>query len=126
LVRATEANINQGINKVNTLIADGYTPARAGLTKAVTQYGPALNKLFFLSDGLPNFSGNHSQSVQNTNEQVADGAAATDLLEWFPGAYQPLKDMGCEFVVIHMGASGEALAFMQNLANGVGGTFFQR
>lgn len=118
--------MNQGINKINTLIADGYTPARAGLNKAVTQYGPALNKLFFLSDGLPNFSGNHSQSVSNSSEQSLDGGAVIDLLEWFPGAYQPLKDMGCDFVCIHMGLHGEALAFMQNLTNSVGGSFIQR
>lgn len=96
------------------------------MNKAITQYGSVLNKLFFLSDGLPNFSGTHATSVVNTNENSTDGEAAAVLLAWFPGAFQPLKDNGCDFVVTHIGDHGLAGEFMQNLANSVGGTFIQR
>lgn len=109
LVRGTEGNRQQGISTVNGLTPFGGTPVHGALMKTLTQYGTQLDKIFFLCDGMPTY-----------------GPTANEILGWFPGQFQPFRDNGCEFVATHMGDSGEALAFMQNLTNSVGGTFYSR
>jgi hypothetical protein len=109
LVKANEANRQQGINQVNALTAYGSTPAKPALNKATHQYGALLDKIFFLCDGEPNLQG-----------------TAQEILADFPNWYDPIRANGCEFVSILIGNSGPAEEFMTAIANVAGGTFIRR
>lgn len=109
MLEASEANVKASVNKVSTLVANGATPTQTGLARTFELYGPELTNLFFLSDGEPNC-----------------GQSATSVLAWFPSGYKTLKDNGCHFVSIHMGADGPTAEFMQSIANIADGTYIRR
>jgi hypothetical protein len=109
MVKATAGNKQEGISKVQTMVASGGTPAYPALQRACSQYGADVTKFFFLSDGAPNV-----------------GGGAAQILADFPEWYQPLRDEGCSLVCILVGNSGAAMQFMQALANQNGGTFITR
>lgn len=109
MAKATAGNKQEGISKVQSMVASGGTPAYPALQRACSQYGAELTKFFFLSDGAPNV-----------------GGGAPQILADFPTWYQPLRDNNCSLVCILVGNSGAAAQFMQTLANQNGGTYITR
>lgn len=116
LVVANSAGIQQGLQFIQDMQADGHTPAYSALKIACTQYGTELDKIFFLCDGAPN----SDQGAPGGNGNVAN------ILADFPTWYAQLKANGCQLVCVHVGNSGAAETFMRALAAAGSGIYIKR
>lgn len=100
LMPATDSNKNSAIGFVNGPACNpgGGTPTHRALEKACQIYPDTLSKMFLLTDGAPNATGNASQ-----------------ILSHFPGwwAKYPQETV---LVAICIGGVGEAVNFMRDLA----------
>ena len=108
MVAATPGNVSQAVAFVSAMAANGWTPCFHALELSC-DYDVDTNKLFLLCDGQPNAGGGPSE-----------------ILAAFPGWFQPMRDSGCTLVCVHIGTSGLAAQFMQDLANGNGGIYIHK
>ena len=104
LLPATEGNRSAAANWINGPATNpgGGTPTHDALKKACTVYPSDLTKMFLVTDGYPNTSGNASQILAN-----------------FPGWWAKFEET--ELVCVCIGGGGAS--FMQQLAALAGGTY---
>jgi len=102
-VNGTTGNKQQGARVVGAMRASGPTPLYRALNTACTRFGTDIDKLFVLTDGRPNVTGN-------------SGAILRD----FPGWFSDMRQFGCQIVCMHIGNDNSGTEFLQSLA-GIGG-----
>jgi|GEM_PF-2450250 len=107
-VTATSGNKQQGVTVVSAMRALGPTPLYNALNTACSRFGTDIDKLFVLTDGRPNVTG--------------DAAA---ILRDFPGWYEGMKTFGCEIVCLHIGNGTEGTTFLEALASSGGGRYIK-
>ncbi|HRJ78229.1 MAG TPA: hypothetical protein PLF37_06900 [Planctomycetota bacterium] len=106
---ATDGNKSAAIAWVNGPATNpgGMTPTYACLQRSCQVYPADLDKMFLLTDGYPNITGD-----------------ASAILGAFPGWWSKFSD--CTLVCICIGGVASAQTFMQQLAALAGGTYIQR
>jgi hypothetical protein len=109
LLPATEGNKASAISWVNgpSTNPGGMTPSYPNLKRMCEIYPADLTKMFFLTDGYPNWP--------------SGTGSAANILADFPGWFSKFED--CHFIAICIGGVGSAQQFMQQLAAIAGGTY---
>lgn len=107
-VTGTQANKQRAASTIGAMRAVGPTPLYNALRTACTRFGTDIDKLFVLTDGNPNVTGNTS-----------------DILRDFPGWYSGMQTFGCETVALHIGNAQEGTEFLQSLAQLGGGKYIK-